>query len=175
MKEKVQAILRLMEVMNITINDLQVFDDSIEATKKFPLEVYYDDQTKSDDLEYYKKGLGRCPVGIVIGNTVFALPAYIDGPRCGYAEKYCQDASLGRGVIASLPEKEQLEVLKEHIVEYDKIAFYLQHQELGNDDRLCLAIKHPQNSHNRQHYYNFGRGVVMAGNGCVPTLPVINL
>ena len=173
MKEKVQAILRLMKVMNVTINDLQLFDD-IEATKKFPLEVYYDDQTKSDDLEYYKKGLKRSPVGIVIGNTVFALPGYIDSIRCGDAEEYCQGV-LGGGIVGSLPEKEQLEVLKEHIVEYDRIAFYLHHPELGSDDFVCLAVKHQQNSQKRQYYYNFGKGTVIACNGWVPTLPVINL
>lgn len=47
MKEKVQAVLRLMEVMGVTIKDLQIYDDSIENTKKFPLELYYNDGTRS--------------------------------------------------------------------------------------------------------------------------------
>ena len=34
MKEKVEAIFKLMEVMGVTIEDLQAFNQSIEAAKK---------------------------------------------------------------------------------------------------------------------------------------------
>ena len=173
MKEKVQAILKLMKVVGVTIEDLQVFNDSIESTKKFPLEVYYDDKTKSDDLEYYKKGIGRCPIGIVISNTVFALPSRRHCAKCGNALQYCQDA-FGRGIEGSLPEKEQCEMLKEHLIDYDKISLYIEHSRLGNDDHLYLAIKHPENG-KVQYYYDFQREIEIAINSWVPILPVINL
>lgn len=174
MEEKVQAILKLMEVMGVSIDDLKVFNRSIEATKKFPLEVYYDDKTKSDDLEYYKKGLERCPIGIVIGDTVFALPSRINSPKCGEALKYCKEA-FGRGIIGSLPIQNQFEMLKEHLTDYDKISFYLEKKRLGDDDLLYLAIEHPNNREHLQYYYDFKREIIASNNSWVPTLPIINL
>ena len=71
MKQKVRALLNLMKEMGVTINDLLIYDDSIETTKKFPLEVYFSDQTRSFDVEHYYKGKHRTPEGVIISNTVF--------------------------------------------------------------------------------------------------------
>ena len=177
MKEKVEAIFKLMEVMGVTIEDLQAFNQSIEAAKKFPLEIYYDDKTRSDSLEYYNKRGNRYPIGIVIGKTVFALPFYIDRLSCGYASMHCcsMQGYQGCGV---LPTAEQLKSLKAHWDDYNIISVFLKCGRLEDCDYLTgmfLAVFHPDNDASGQYCYDLKKDVVFRYNGITPTLPVINL
>ena len=58
--------------MGVTIKDLQIYDDSIENTKKFPLELYYNDGTRSFDVDHPKE-TDSYPIGVIINNTVYAF------------------------------------------------------------------------------------------------------
>ena len=138
MKEKIQAILRLMEVMGITIKDLQIYDDSIKNTKKFPLELYYNDATRSFDVDY-PKGTYRYPLGVIINNTVYAFIYRIENLGCGETLQHCQDA-FERGRNGSLPTQEQLKTLKDHLDEYDKISVFLPNSFYGICDKVRQTV-----------------------------------
>lgn len=173
MKEKVEAILKLMEVMGVSIEDLQVY--RLKTTNKFPLEVYYDDKTKSDDIAYYKEHQNRHPIGIVIGKTVFALPFYIDRLSCGYASMYCRSNFENCG---ALPTVEQVKSLKAHWDDYNFISVFLKSGRLDDCEYLSemlLAVSHPDNSMSRQYYYDLKKDAEFCHNDITPTLPVINL
>lgn len=173
MKEKIQAILRLMEVMGITIKDLQIYDDSIENTKKFPLELYYNDATRSFDVDY-PKGTYRYPLGVIINNTVYAFIYRIENLGCGETLQHCQDA-FERGRNGSLPTQEQLKTLKDHLDEYDKISVFFKYGKLMDNAGPSFAIAHPKNSRYLQYSYDLEREVVYSDNGWNWTLPVLNL
>ena len=173
MKEKVQAVLRLMEVMGVTIKDLQIYDDSIENTKKFPLELYYNDGTRSFDVDH-PKGTDSYPIGVIINNTVYAFIYRIKNVVCGYTLQHCQDA-FGRERNGSLPTLEQLKTFKEHLDEYDKISVFFRYGTLDDNAGTRFAIAHPDNSRHLQYYYDLKREVVGADNSWNWTLPVLNL
>lgn len=171
MKQKVRALLNLMKEMGVTINDLVIYDDSIETTGKFPLEVYFSDQTRSFDVEHYYKGKHRTPEGVIIGNTVFALANVAESIECGKAERYCRQA-FSRDLTGTLPTEEQVMLLTENLDLYEQISEFLQHGRLG---KSCLAIVDESNSGDWQNYYDMRRGIKSAHNSWTLTLPVINL
>lgn len=172
MKKKVKTILELMEQLGVTIGDLQVYDDSIETTKKFPLEVYFSDRTKSYDVDYYYKSVHRTAVGIMINNTVYALADYAESVECGHSENYCRKA-FHNGLIGSLPLSKQIVDLSNNLIAYNRISVFLKHGKLGGESRLAIADK--GNSSRWQAYYNMERGIEAAHNSWTKTLPVINL
>ncbi len=171
MKQKVRALLALMKEIGVTIDDLVMYDDSIETTKKFPLEVYFSDQTRSVDVEHYYKGKHRTPEGVIIGNTVFALANMAESIECGMAERYCHQA-FSRGLTGTLPTEEQIALLTENLVLYEQVCVFLRHGRLGKN---CLAIADESNSDGWQNYYDMRRGITGAHNSWTLTLPVINL
>ena len=65
MKEKVSAILNLMKLMNVKVEDLVIYNGEIERNGKFPLEVFYSDRTRSFDISHYQED-NRHPLGIII-------------------------------------------------------------------------------------------------------------
>ncbi len=157
--------------MNVTISDLSIYDDSIESTKKFPLEVYFSDKTRSFDVEHYNKGTQRIPLGVIIDNTIYALPGYLEDIDCGKAETYCSSA-LGYGFTGILPTETQIIALTENLNLYNQISVFLGHGELH---KTSLAIAHTKNGSNWQNYYDMKRGITSAHNSWVNTLPIINL
>ncbi len=171
MNRKVRALLNLMKEMGVTINDLLIYDDSIETTKKFPLEVYFSDQTRSFDVEHYYKGKHRTPEGVIIGNTVFALANRAQSIECGVAERYCNQA-FSRDLTGTLPTEEQVALLTENLDLYEQISVFLQQGRLGKNR---LAIADESNSDEWQNYYNMQRGIKCAHNSWTLVLPVINL
>ena len=171
MNENTITVLELMKRKSATIDDLQASDDSIEATGKFPWEVYFSDKSISCDVEHYCKGEQRIPIGVVIGSTMYALPDYVGREGCGRSKMYCREA-FPFGFIGTLPNEYQVMTLTDNLDTYNQIAVFLKHKKLG---KMQLAIAHGDNSSNRQHYYDMKTRVEGYSDDFTPTLPVINL
>lgn len=174
MKKKVKLIFDLMEQLGVSLEDLRIYDDSIEATGKFPLEIYYRDKTRSFDLEYYYDGQdkGRFAFGVIINNTVYALACFVTDIRCGDAERYCQTC-MPEGIVCTLPTAEQLAVLCDNLEDYNKISEFMKYGRIGKDG--SYAIAHKGNTSNWQNYYCMDSKKTFANNYCHMAVPIINL
>lgn len=173
--DKVKIILELMEIMDVTINDLHDFKDG-KITDKFPFELYFSNRTKSSDVKYAEENTSCTPIGVIINNTVYALPVYVDLlTTCGKAEEYCKTVWRKYCLSGDLPTLEQLKSLKKNLVVYNKISDFLKKGKLGEDLRTRFAVSHSHQLSCRQHCYNLESGTESIEYKCVSTLPVINL
>ena len=173
--DKVKIILELMEIMDVTINDLHDFKDG-KITDRFPFELYFSNRTKSSDVKYAEENTLRTPIGVIINNTVYALPVYVDLlTTYGKAEEYCKTVWQKYFLNGDLPTLEQLKSLKRNLVAYNKISAFLKKGRLGEGLRTRFAISHLHQPSGRQHCYDLESGAEEITNKCVSTLPVINL
>ncbi len=174
MQNDVKKIWNLMKMTNVTIADLQEYCLNLGISEKFPFKIFYTDKTQSDDVDFYQECETCYPVGVVIDNTVYTFPRYVDNRFCGDAETYCQKR-MGNNMKGTLPTRKQLEVLQANLEKYENISAFLAYPKLSECFKLCFAIAHSQNSQNTQYMYDFDKGEEIATDSFSLVLPVINL
>ncbi len=171
--QDIQTIFSLMERFGISMEDLILHDQPIEATKKFPLPVYFSDGTRSSDVNHYY-GQNRQPLGVVIGDTLYALHVsdsiFIDDiQECLYDDDFFKRQYV-------LPTKKQLDTLMEHIRDYNKIRLFFGWEALNPQrEAIEIAISDERNCETFQYRYDIQSRDVYGSNGLVHILPVINL
>lgn len=170
MQDKVDLIYKMMRYLGLSIDDLIVFDRSIDLTGKFPLEVYFSDKTRSFDVKHSFDSDDRTPIGIIIDNTVFTLGNYHNLLFASEIDDFCK--SLFDNEKVSLPTVEQAKKLSEHLNEYNKISLFFQNGRLERD---CIAVSSAQSLDFVQSYYNLKDGTVCVTEKCIHTIGVINL
>lgn len=170
MQDKVDLIYKMMRYLGLSIDDLIVFDRSIDLTGKFPLEVYFSDKTRSFDVKYAFDSDVRTPLGVIIDNTVFTLGNYHNLLYATEIDDFCNN--LFDNEKTSLPTVEQAKKLAEHLNEYNKISIFFQHGRLEKD---CIAVSSAQSLDFVQSYYNLKDGTVCVTEKCIHTIGVINL
>ena len=161
-KEKVSAVLNLMKLMNVEVNDLIIYDGSIEQSGKFPLEVFYSDRTHSFDVSHSQEDK-RHPLGVIIGDTIYAVSAYCNQERCLEIETFLRtdwyydrfEKNFQGPLQGSLPTCEQANELSKHIIAYNQInAFF----DLDLFDKEYIAVAGKNNNRNSQLCYYFKTG-----------------
>lgn len=161
-KEKVSAVLNLMKLMNVEVNDLVIYDGSIEQSGKFPLEVFYSDRTHSFEVSHFQEGK-RNPLGVIIGDTIYAVSAYCNQERCLEIETFLRtdwyydrfEKNFQGPLQGSLPTCEQANELSKHIIAYNQInAFF----DLDLFDKEYIAVAGKNNNRNSQLCYYFKTG-----------------
>ena len=98
MQDKVDLIYKMMRYLGLSIDDLIVFDRSIDLTGKFPLEVYFSDKTRSFDVKRAFDSDDRTPIGIIIDNTVFTLGNYHNLLFASEIDDFCKSYFLPQSV-----------------------------------------------------------------------------
>lgn len=163
MKEKVSAILNLMKLMNVRVEDLIIYNGQIEQSGKFPLEVFYSDRTRSFDVSHSQESK-RHPLGVIINNIVYALGGYVSNERSCEIPDFLQSQwyydmwveNYQGALSGELPTSEQVDALNSNMMAYNQInAFFgmplferdsvaISCDEQLKDSTLCYYLKSKQ-------------------------------
>jgi len=178
-QEKVSTILNLMKLMNVKVDDLMIYDGSIEQSGKFPLEVFYSDRTHSFDVSHSQEDK-RHPLGVIIGDTIYAVSAYCNREQCIEIEMFLRtdwyydmfEKDFQGPLQGSLPTCEQANELSNHMIAYNQInAFF----DFALFDKEYIAVAGMNDSINRQLCYYFKTGKTRQEMSYAYVLPVCRL
>ena len=172
MEEKITTVLQLMKLLDITIEDLNLYFD-IKKTKKFPLPVFYSDQSQSASLDYYENNKDKMAVGVIINKTFYAFPNHIKTSQdCESSREICKQA-INKGFSCHLPEHSQMEDLADNLKIYNRISEFLGFDIL--DENSVFAIASSENLGFWQKRFKIKNKKTTASNTEVLVLPVMLL
>ncbi len=172
MKEKIKTVKAVMNQLGVTVEDLLQFDDDIDRTGHFPLELYYNDGSKSAYRSYFGNNRSRItPIGVVIADTVYAFSTYHwHAVKADSCEMKCRKYCNGSG---TLPTTEQLKALYDNIDAYNRIHAYFALSRLRKNGEVAIA--HENNSAELQYTYDHVTGAERTQKDNIFVLPVVNL
>lgn len=171
-EEKITTVLKLMKLLGITLEDLNLYFD-IEKTKKFPLPVFYSDQSQSESLAYYKNSKNKMAVGVIINKTFYAFPNHMKTSQdCEMSLRICKQA-INKGFSCRLPEYSQMEDLADNLKSYNRISEFLGYGLL--DENSTFAIASSENGGFWQKRFKIKNKKTTASNTEVLVLPVMLL
>ena len=179
MKEKVAAILNLMKLMNVKVEDLIIYNGQIEQSGKFPLEVFYSDRTRSFDVSHSQESK-RQPLGVIINDVVYALVGYTSNERCYeiphflHSEWYYDmwEENYQGPLSGKLPTPEQVDALNSNMIAYNQINAFFGMTLFEQDS---VAIYSNEQLHGTALCYNLRNKQTYKTLSCAYVLPIHNL
>ena len=179
MKEKVSAILNLMKLMNVKVEDLVIYNGEIEQSGKFPLEVFYSDRTRSFDVSHSQESK-RHPLGVIINDIVYALGGYVSNERSCEIPDFLQSQwyydmwveNYQGALSGELPTSEQVDALNSNMMAYNQInAFF----GMSLFERDSVAVSGDEQLNGITLCYNLKSKRTYTTLSCAYVLPVHNL
>lgn len=126
----IRLIKELMKKLDVSSEELEVYDMDILTSGNLPLEILYDDGTKSSDIreyiiEDYDYPIGeKKPSGVVIEEMLFAFVTSYDCVD-DILEDLGEDFFHPLQVEANVPSKKEMDILKYNLESYQKTLSYI--------------------------------------------------